>query len=63
MQFSSFLVDTIMGSTYQYHPDGRIKFVDAHKKYEFGCKISVVTTSKNNWVVGVDAVHGNPYAG
>ena len=35
----------------------------AHKKYEFGCKVSVVTTSKNNWVVGVDAVHGNPYDG
>jgi IS5 family transposase len=35
----------------------------AHKKYEFGCKVSVVTTSKNSWVVGVDAVHGNPYDG
>jgi len=35
----------------------------AHKKYEFGCKVSIVTTSKNNWVVGVDAVHGNPYDG
>jgi IS5 family transposase len=35
----------------------------AHKKYEFGCKVSVVTTSKNNWVVGVDALHGNPYDG
>ena len=35
----------------------------AHKKYEFGCKVSVVTTSKNSWVVGVDALHGNPYDG
>jgi IS5 family transposase len=35
----------------------------AHKRYEFGCKVSVVTTSKNSWVVGVDAVHGNPYDG
>lgn len=33
------------------------------KKYEFGCKVSVVTTSKNNWVVGVDALQGNPYDG
>lgn len=35
----------------------------AHKRYEFGCKVSVVSTSKDNWVVGVDAVHGNPYDG
>jgi IS5 family transposase len=35
----------------------------AHKPYEFGCKVSVVTTSKHNWVVGIDAWHGNPYDG
>ena len=35
----------------------------AHKKYEFGCKVSMVSTSKNNWVIGIDAVHGNPYDG
>jgi IS5 family transposase len=35
----------------------------AHKKYEFGCKVSLVTTSQNNWVVGVEARHGNPYDG
>lgn len=35
----------------------------AHKKYEFGCKVSLVSTSKDNWVVGVQAVHGNPYDG
>jgi IS5 family transposase len=34
-----------------------------HKKYEFGCKVSVATTSKSNWVVGIDALHGNPYDG
>src|SRR5260370_22710472 len=34
-----------------------------HKKYEFGCKVSVVTTSKRGWVVGIAAVHGNPYDG
>ncbi len=34
-----------------------------HKRYEFGCKVALVTTSKENWVVGVDAIHGNPYDG
>jgi IS5 family transposase len=34
----------------------------AHKRYEFGCKV-VVTTSKAGWVVGIDAVVGNPYDG
>ena len=35
----------------------------AHKKYEFGCKVSVVTTSKDNFIVGTQAFHGNPYDG
>lgn len=35
----------------------------AHKRYEFGCKVSLVTTSKQCWVVGIDALHGNPYDG
>ena len=35
----------------------------AHKRYEFGCKVSVVTTNMGDWVVGVDALHGNPYDG
>ena len=35
----------------------------AHKKYEFGCKVSLVSTSKDNWIVGVQAIHGNPYDG
>ena len=35
----------------------------AHKKYEFGCKVSIVSTSTDNWVVGAQAVHGNPYDG
>ena len=35
----------------------------AHKKYEFGCKASLVTTSKSCWVVGAQAVHGNPFDG
>ncbi len=35
----------------------------AHKPYEFGCKVAVVTTAKRNWVVGIDALHANPYDG
>ena len=35
----------------------------AHKRYEFGCKASFVTTSKNNWIVGAQALHDNPYDG
>lgn len=35
----------------------------AHKKYEFGCKVSLVSTSKDNWIIGVQAVHGSPYDG
>lgn len=35
----------------------------AHKRYEFGCKVSVATTNKGNWVVGVQALQGNPYDG
>ncbi len=35
----------------------------AHKKYEFGCKVSVVATSKECFIVGMKAHHGNPYDG
>jgi IS5 family transposase len=35
----------------------------AHKRYEFGCKVSVAVTNESNWVVGVQALHGNPYDG
>jgi IS5 family transposase len=34
-----------------------------HKRYEFGCKVAMVSTSRDNWIVGIDAVHGNPYDG
>lgn len=34
-----------------------------HKKYEFGCKVSLTTTSRSNWIVGARACHGNPYDG
>ena len=35
----------------------------AHKRYEFGCKVSIATTNKSNWVVGAKALHGNPFDG
>lgn len=35
----------------------------AHKRYEFGCKVSMATTSKDNWIVAIQAHHGNPYDG
>ena len=35
----------------------------AHKRYEFGCKVSVAMTNQSNWVVGVQALQGNPYDG
>ena len=35
----------------------------AHKPYEFGCKVAIVTTSRSNWGVGIEAVHENPYDG
>lgn len=34
-----------------------------HKKYEFGCKVSVVSTSKNPFIIGTQALHGNPFDG
>lgn len=35
----------------------------ANKRYEFSCKVSIMTTNKSNWVVGAKAVHGNPFDG
>jgi IS5 family transposase len=35
----------------------------AHKRYEFGCKVGMVTSSQDNWIVGIRAHHGNPYDG
>jgi len=35
----------------------------AHKRYEFGCKVSVSATSKGGWLVGAKAFLGNPYDG
>jgi IS5 family transposase len=35
----------------------------AHKKYEFGCKVGLVSASKNAFIVGAIAFEGNPYDG
>jgi IS5 family transposase len=35
----------------------------AHKKYEFGVKVSVAATSRGGWFVGALAAPGNPYDG
>ncbi|MFN7943832.1 MAG: IS5 family transposase [Blastocatellia bacterium] len=35
----------------------------AHKRYEFGCKAAIATTSKSNWIVAIEAHHDNPYDG
>jgi len=35
----------------------------AHKRYEFGAKVSVAATSRGGWFVGAMAMEGNPYDG
>ncbi len=35
----------------------------AHKRYEFGNKVSVTTTARSSFIVGVKSFHGNPYDG
>ena len=35
----------------------------AHKEFEFGTKVGLVTSSKSNWIVGAEAYPGNPYDG
>jgi IS5 family transposase len=35
----------------------------AHQRYEFGCKVSVVTTCQEPWVISIMAHHNNPYDG
>lgn len=34
-----------------------------HKRYEFGCKVVVASTNQSNWIIAIDAQHGNPYDG
>ncbi len=33
------------------------------KPYEFGCKVPLVTTARQSWIVGIAAGHDNPYDG
>ena len=35
----------------------------SHKKYEFGCKVSIVSSANGNFILGAMAYHGNPYDG
>lgn len=35
----------------------------AHKRYEFGCKVALATSARRGWVLGIQAVPGNPYDG
>jgi IS5 family transposase len=35
----------------------------AHKPYEFGVTVSVVSTNRDNFVAGMQSVPGNPYDG
>ena len=35
----------------------------AHWRYEFGQNLSVATTNRSNWIVGVRLCAGNPYIG
>lgn len=35
----------------------------ANKRYEFGNKVSVATTNRENWIVGSRSLEGNPYDG
>jgi IS5 family transposase len=35
----------------------------AHKHYEFGVKASIACTHKNNFIIGANALPGNPYDG
>ncbi len=35
----------------------------AHKRYEFGCKVSLTVTNKQGLVVSSEALLGNPYDG
>jgi IS5 family transposase len=35
----------------------------AHKRYEFGCKVGLVTSARSNWILGARAFHGAPYDG
>lgn len=35
----------------------------AHKRYEFGVKVSITTTNKSNFIIGAQSLPGSPYDG
>lgn len=35
----------------------------AHKRYEFGQKVALATSNRENWIVGVQVCEGGPYDG
>ena len=35
----------------------------AHKRYEFGVKVSIATTNRSNLVIGTQSLPGSPYDG
>lgn len=35
----------------------------SHRRYEFGVKVGIVSTSRGNWIIGSRAFPGNPYDG
>jgi IS5 family transposase len=35
----------------------------AHKRYEFGQKVAIATTNRDNWIVAAALMEGNPYDG
>lgn len=34
-----------------------------HKRYEFGCKVGIVSSSRSNWILGIKAFQRRPYDG
>ena len=50
---------------YSVH-EPQVEFISkgkAHKRYEFGCKVSVAATSRGGWFVGAMGYRGHAYAG
>jgi IS5 family transposase len=35
----------------------------AHKRYEFGQKVTIATSNRGNWILGIGVMPGNPYDG
>ncbi len=49
---------------YSWHEDvSCISKGKAHKKYEFGCKVGFVVSSRSNFVLGAKSFDNNPYDG